>query len=539
MGINVTNNTSSQELRVIAGASITAGDLVVNSEFGSVFPAASGLTIAQNNNTTNGIAAISALAAQATAGTGGSSAFSRCLAQLGDGTVALAYPGNGTTATTGVVLRFKNLQGGDNYSPITVTSDTSIVGVSVIALGSSNVLVSWITSTTLKFAIYTNAGVIVKSATTVINTGASTVKSWDVAALATGDFVFTYRKVTSNDLEFQRYDSTGTAAGSAVTVEAASTPFLPTILVQSSGDFVIYYYRNAATKAYKFARYNSTGTLQGSLTTVFATDAYLNNAIPNSGIIELSNGNFVVMASTVSTAYPSFYIYSSTGTLVSGANNFGGTANTYAYSTASPSMCATANGFAICSRGSDAYNYLYTYSNTGASIINQLQLNYASLLTANSASEYFGGILINNGASGFALLQASTYNACSTQYASAIWTFSYSGASVGTPIVLRANNLTTPVYSRWAIKTSDGSFVTADATSSIATFGTYAIARKSVLGVAQESAATAGTLRVATQGTYNINSSHSVGGNFDQRTATVPGARGTVAGSTAVLFGMS
>jgi hypothetical protein len=539
MGINVTNNASSQELRVIAGSAITAGDLVVNSDFGSVFPASSGLTIAQNNNTTVGISAISAVAAQNTGtGSGGNSGFAKCMAQLGNGSIGFVYVGDGTTATTRVTLRFKNLQGGDNIPAITVTSDTSVEGARIIALGANNLIVSWIANSTLKFAIYSNAGAVVKAATTVATTSASDLKVWDIAALATGDFVVTYRKVTSNDLEFQRYDSTGTAAGSVVTVEATSSAIAPTLMLQSSGDFVVYYYRSASTAAYKFARYNSTGTLQGSLTTVF-TGLRLTQAIANSGIIELSNGNFVLMASN-SSAIPAFYIYSSTGSVVKTATSFAGTNSSLAFTDVSPAMCATATGFAICTRGSATSNYLFTYDNSGANIINQLQVAYTGLGSIGAASTFVGGILIDNGASGFALLQSSYTASCSPTYSSAIWTFSYTGASVGTPIVLRANANTTVVYSRWAIKTSDGTFVTTDALSnSTQTFGTYAIARKSVIGVAQESAAVAGTLRVGTQGTYNTNSSYSVGGNFDQRTATVAGTRGTVVGSTAVLFGVS
>ena len=69
-------------------------------------------------------------------------------------------------------------------------------------------------------------------------------------------------------------------------------------------------------------------------------------------------------------------------------------------------------------------------------------------------------------------------------------------------------------------------------------FATYATLRKSVIGVALESASAGALCRVGTKGTYALTTAQPLGGAFDQRTATIPGTRGTIAGSSAVLFGM-
>lgn len=119
-------------------------------------------------------------------------------------------------------------------------------------------------------------------------------------------------------------------------------------------------------------------------------------------------------------------------------------------------------------------------------------------------------------------------------------TFSLTGDIVGSRVNFTGDT-TIPIYNQYGILTSDGSFFgNFYWSSSESTYAaSYSLQRKSVIGVARNSVSANGTVRVSTVGTFTLNSSYGFGGAFDQRTATIPGTRGSVLGTSAVLFGLS
>ena len=552
MGINVLNNAASQEVRLTTGSTntIASGDLVVNTGSGNAFTASTALTIAQNNNTTAGTSAILPYAltnVQAsgygdnTTGQPGSN-----MVQLSTGNIVFAYSGNGTTATTNVNISFRNLLGGVPIAPISI-SDTSVVGIKIRKIGTTGFVVSWGgASNTLKFAIYNNDGTVVLSATTVASCGAANYAgNYGVEVTASNDIVFAYRKVTSNDLAFTRYNSSGTIQGTETVVSAASSATFIKILANAAGGFWVYWYRSVATIGWYFARYNSTGTLQGSVTTVNASTSgvWTYGGNPDNAITELSGGNVVVFYLDVS-SYVNYAVYSSAGVVVkAGAQLPGASATLYALQSLVPAICLNGTGFAIFSKGTDSAGQFYAFDSAGVNLLPRTATAYTTWGgdSTSNGTQKRQIQLFNLGGAGFVVFLANgIYTSCVAQSPVTLLAFSATGATIGTPVALYAASSTSTLGTAYGVLTSDGSFApTIQDQATQMGYGTYAIQRKSVIGVAQEAIAVNSTGRIATIGTFTTNGNYSTGGNFDNRTATVPGTRGTAAGTSAVLFGMS
>jgi hypothetical protein len=467
------------------------------------------------------------------------------MVQLSTGNIVVAYTGNGTTNTTNLNIVFRNLQGVATISPITIV-DTNISGVRVRKIGTTGFVVSWGASAVLKFAIYNNDGSVVLSTTTVATASATiTSNTYNVDVTASGDIVFAYNKVTSGDLVFTRYNSSGTIQGSETVVATAPSALSIKVLVNAAGGFWIYYYRGAATTGWYFARYNSTGTLQGTVTTVLAASG---NSWTKGGNIdysatELTGGN-VVFFCTQASGFISYAVFSSTGTSVKAATILDATASTYALLNTCPSICLNGTGFVVASHGTNSAVYFYTFDSTGIKLIDRTATAYTSFgvedLSVNISTKR-AVYLYNLGSSGFAILiYVGTQSVCVPQYTVSLFAFRSTGVTVGTPIDVYATGNTVALGTTYGILTSDGSIAFTTATNTAAVgFGVYAVQKKSVIGVAQEAIAVNSTGRIATYGTYTVNQSFSAGGNFDNRTVTPPGVKGTAVGTSAVLFGMS
>jgi len=244
MGINVLSNASSQEVSIPSGTAITSGDLVVNTEAGPAYPASTALSVAQNNNTTAGASAISAIATITGSNYGATStAAFPCMAQLTNGTVVFAYSGNGTTYTTGINVVFKNMNGGNPVATVVPTSATNSYTPIVRALPNGGVVVAWISSAgAFSYAIYTSAGAVTKAATTIATSVSSpqNIGYYTMNVLTGGNIVFAYNK--SNAMAYQIIDSSGNAVLAETTIEAASTPVDICIRPLSAGGFVISYF---------------------------------------------------------------------------------------------------------------------------------------------------------------------------------------------------------------------------------------------------------------------------------------------------------
>lgn len=543
MGINTLTNLSTQEITASAGASITSGDLLVNTESGSIFGASNALTIAQNNNTTAGASAITAV----TAGPntyGYQDAYpQKNIAQLTNGTICYAYTGNGTSNTTGVSLQYKTMNGGNNVATISVTTNSSLYFPVVRALPNGGVVVAYTdgSASTFRYAIYTSAGATTKAVTTVgtVLDSPSQGSYQAMQVLTGGNIVFAYRR--SGGMYIAIVDSSGTNVLTESLVEASSNPDPVVIRPQSGGGFILFYRRTAATAAWKFGRYNSSGTLQGSLTNISTggNATSLSGGDPDNFCTELSNGNLLFMTAD-STNYPRFSIYDSSGTSVKSAtsifNNTGLDTSTYLRQNRIPGVCVFANGgFAFVTNGSSRF-YTTTYDNTGGQLIGATQTSQS---TSGTSDQYW--LQLFDMGSNFAIFSYNYLSGCSTTYYVYLFVSNKTtGTTAGSLVNLNSSISSLVVYQPGAVLTSDGSIALTftDGTPKV-WWGTYAIQRKSIIGVAQSTASTGGTVRIGTLGTYTVNNSYATGGAFDQRTATVPGAKGIVAGTTAVMFGLS
>lgn len=539
MGSNVISANTFQTFNGIAGTAITASDLVVNSEAGVLYPASTGLTMSQNNNTTSGPSAISANASVISqSGYGDTTqSSSTILAQLGNESIVSLYNGNGTTGTTNLNVYTRNLQGASVVTTFTI-SDSSISYYRVRTVNSTSYVVVWASSTSLKFAIYTNAGVVVKSTTTVATYSGANQNSFAVQSLTNGNIVFAYANATSG-LSYAIYDSTGTVVLAPTVAEASSAPNNITIVKQSGGGFFIYY-NNTSGSTYKFGRYNSSGTLQGSITTVASSVS--NSAVgcvEDNTAVELSNGN-VVFYAPQSGGYPLYYVYTSAGVLVASALNVSNSSATISLANVIPGLCATPNGFFVANPSNSSSRYFSIFDTSGNFVIQRKVATIGSVFAFSTTSSAYIRAF-SNGVAGVTVHEQSAQSGCSVTYSTALYSFDNTGTQRGSTIVLQssATNNSTNLF---AIPLTDGSVCVThrySAGNGTTYWGSYMMIRKSILGVAQNTVSVNGTAIVYPQGNYTINQNMTFGGAFDNRTATVPGTKGTVVGTYAVLQGIS
>lgn len=537
MGTNVINNLAVQEYRVTAAATINSGDLVSNIESGGVIVTPNTLTLSQANPTTAGTSAINAVNSIAGSGYVNSNPVNGipCMAQLVSGDIVTAYTGNGSVVTTNVNIQFKNIAGGNTYSTIAATTASNVYNPIVRAMPNGGFVVVWGDSTpALRYAIFTSTGGVTKAATTV-----STVNNWqfntnwNAHVLTNNNIVFSYNR--ANGAYYVIVDASGNSVLAETLIEASSNPQSHCIRPLSGGGFVIYYYRGAATVAYKFARFNASGVMQGSLTTIASAGGPALSGDSTNLCQELNNGNLLFIAS--SSNYPAFAVYDSSGNSVKALTALLGSAtyssNSYTYQGYTPGVCKTSNGFAVATRGSGTA-YFTAYDNTGSQILPVRAIGPGTSATSVNC------MLIYNLGNNLGVFDFSTQSNCGTYYYGALYVVNKNdGSAVGSTVVF-SNNLTTAIYCPFSLQTADGTVViTYSYTSSALYWGTYNVQRKSILGVAQSSGATGSTIRVATVGTLPLNISYGSGGYVDQRTAVVPGARGSIVGASAILLGLS
>lgn len=551
MGISTLNNLSTQELVLLngTGSTIAAGDLVTNTESGGISVANPALSIAQNNTTSANIVAISAVGTLSTTSRFSNvSAYSQAGDQLSDGTLVFAHTGDGSSQNNNVRLSYRTLTGGVPFSTVSVATASSVQNLTVRRIGSAGAVILWTLNTgAFSYAIYNNSATQVKAPTQILASMPSSNalnEGWDVGVLTNSNFVVAYRKPTSNDLAFSIYDTTGTIVGTEVIVEAASSASVIKVLPQSGGGFIVYYYRSTATNAWKFARYNASGALQGSVTTVFTGTQTLNRSNLSQIATELNNGN-IVLVYPVSTAYPRFSIYSSTGSLVKGETllhsdsnleNTGRTAQNIP-----PGITKTSSGFTVVSIGTTNGFTQTVYDNIGG----VLRAGFARGLSGFQVTNGNGGNgainLIDLGGAGVLAIHRNEMNGCTSNYYSGAFKFSLLGTEAASSVLTLSNGGASNITGLFHFLCADGSVALGygDNNAASALYGTYSVQRKSIIGVAQEPIAANATGRIATVGTYTINQNFSSGGNFDVRTAAIPGGRGTVVGSSVVLNGVT
>jgi hypothetical protein len=546
MGINtLTTPSAIQQSFLYTNTAITKNDLVISSETGFAAKVPSTISLAQSNNNTAGTSLFSTNASYASSYTyygdaSYASGWGNTSAQLGNGDIVLVYPGNGTDNNRdGVNIQ---IQGYGVNSPIGSSIyiyDTFVYFVRVAVINSSSFVVCWVGNGILKFAIYNNAGTVITAQTTIATISGSSYTDtgalFNLGVLTNGDIVFAYN-ITGNGATFKRYNSTGTLQGSQVTVEASIPAKYFQVLPLASGNFVITHL-NTSSYAYKFAIYDSSNTVVKSLTTISTSNSsyYMQYGNFDTSAVQLANGNIVFITSNTTNYYILATTYTSAGTLVL-QNLFESSAGaTYTISsTVRPGLCVTSAGFAVMTMGSSV-NHLYTFDSSGNLLTGRIATTNPSGISGGTVQNSIGVVLVNNGAAGFSF-SSTRYDG--TQDCSWVQSITSDGTTTGTAVVNfnLAQTYTSTRYQN-AFLTSDGNLYKNYRYQYGWNCSAYFICRKSIFGVAQETASANSIFKVATSGAYNLTENYA-GGTFNVRANTVTGTKGSIVGAVALLQGL-
>ena len=511
------------------GIAVTRGDMLCRVEGGYAAKASASLTVAQENNATAGIVAAQASANEGLGANLGPSSTNaaRLSDELSNGNIGIIYTGDGTTVTTRLSLRIKGWNGQD-IANVIVSTNTGINSCRIKSLGGNRIAIAWLETTVLRLAIYDNLGAVVTAAATVATVSTGSFDYWNINALANGDAVLAYTKVTSLDTAFKRHNNAGVLQGSETVVEAAANGYLLCVAPLAAGGFVISHYRQAATAAAKFARYNASGTLQGSLTTLVTGANALGAGGNESRAIELTGGNIVFQTAASGDNQPDLHVYSSAGSLVKTIDLGATGVSSYA-----GSLVATPAGFAVAVFLSTADVRLVGFNAGGDQLFSVL------LASGGVATNYKGVVMISLGASGFAILRAA-YDGATNSDIRLIRCDSGGKQAVNASVMAPA---AVNISAVWAVAGAHGAVAVNNINTTTLYFGSYLTWRKAMLGVALDSvtgtSAAPAICRVATAGAFTINQDFGPtgGGSFDTRANTVNGTNGEIAGASALLLG--
>ena len=536
MNVSDFANDPREVIGMTMNAAFAAGDLILNNEsgIGSVFNPAVG--VANSNVTTVGPTALKANTNLEgnLYGINGQTPFQNTC-ELGNGNAAFCYSGDGVTATTNVNVRIMTPLGVDVIPKLIASTDTTVNCYRVAKLNATQFVLAWSQGTNLKFMILNNDGTTAVAAATVSVLGATgSLDNWSMAVLNSTDIIFAYDKQTSRNCVFQRYNAAGVAQGAETTVDAAANIQRIAVKALSTGEFIVFFRRSAATAAFKWGRYSALGVIVGAVVTI-TTASTLSGGMPSNGIIELSGGRIVIAAPGSADNSPDLYIYTAANALVTTIDL--GT-STYCSNEFPQLIALTSGGFAHVARSQTPTTYLTLFDQNGGTVMAAKSIDNGSD-GSNAAARGSGVFAFSLGAAGYVCFVIG-YNNGTGNYTARLFQCSTAGVVTGTPVVLQSS-INTGLGTNSAVLLSSGivAYQYFIATGTALLHGLYNTMRKSILGVADNSGAAGATAKVKTKGTYTINQGSSFGGNFDQRTATVPGPRGTVVGNGAVLFGMS
>lgn len=513
---------------ITARGAVAANDLVTLFENGLISKTGTALSLALENNTTNGPTVVKATT-EATGNYYRNVSYSEQMAWLANDCYVMAYIGNGTTNSTGVNFKIRNQLGNDTVPTVVVSSAASIGTLRVAKLNATQFVICWTEGTAFKFAIYNNDGTVAVATASIATLSTTNVESNNMAVTVAGDIVFAYTKVTSTDLVFKRYNSSGVLQGSETTIEAGSNGQYIAVKACANGDFVVFYYRAAATTGYKFARYTSVGVIVGTLTAL-GTYASTNFTVGKAGgaIAELVNGNIAMLAPSTTGADPSIYIYTAANALVTRTDLdiSGFNANSII-----PQIVATSSGMAAVGMLSDLMK-MQTFTLAG------LPITAATTVDTVIASPTDTNIDLYNIGVGFVVAVASSNSGgAGTMHLVEVDNLL---AAKGSVVVVQSAGTYSANWSSSAM--SPGYILTLQYTlqgssTSKPKNAVYKCLRSSIFGVANTAAADGIQAQVNTIGNYTINQNVSAGGTFDQRAAAVVGNRGVVAGNSALLMG--
>jgi hypothetical protein len=202
-----------------------------------------------------------------------------------------------------------------------------------------------------------------------------------------------------------------------------------------------------------------------------------------------------------------------------------------------PGIVVLSSTFAFVGKNSSSGNLFFCeFFNTGVRFgpVKTIAASLTGSALLDSATVRFNG-------SYFSITGTLTTEGCGGNSDVFMLTFEYSGAMRGIAVVFSGASQDS-LTGLSSVITVNGLIVITysdSATARPSFFGVYDTLRKSIIGVAQEPAVANASFRVATQGIFSTNQTIGFGGNFNTTASTVPGARGTLVGTSVSLNGLS
>lgn len=443
----------------------------------------------------------------------------RCIA-AGATTFGVLHTGNNSGFDQTVNLRIFDPTSLVRLQSVQLSASTACQGARLIRSG-ANFVAAWIdrnNSNQVTVGVYDAVtGVTVTAPTAVQQLVAANSHHYTLRDLPNGEYVLAYNKVTSNDLAFRRFNAQGVVQGTEIVVAAAAGANAGLgIHPLAAGGFILSWSINGT--AFRFARYNASGVLQGSVVAVSASSFAIASPSFDDRVIELANGSIATVDPATTGGVK---LYDSAGTLLStlavGTSTGNGTTGTLVRKLAGGFHFLTA-GFNAHFSDTGALLALGAYSPTGYPVRVFDRPGTGPVVPTvgttapgtGSWNMYLAGV-----AADLTALDATILSAASSGgYGAAGWW----AEQLPNGLLL---------YTLWGSSSSGANGF----------FYPFQSGAASVLGVATTAAAAGAQVRVATAGKYTINQS-TTNPQFDRRTATPQGSKGSTMGQQAVLEGL-
>ena len=511
----------------VASGTVTSGDLAALREDGKVQSVPSKAELDVVNQTSTGLSLVQGQVDALGANFGvGLEVGSRAVAELGNGAIAHAYTGNGTTQNSTVRCKIVDVAG-TQVADVLVSATTGVPHVTAVKLNTTKFAVVWGTGTpSAQFAILNNDGSIAVNPTTVATVAYAnpSKNSPEVnACAANGNLVIGYY-ASDYRLKMRLYDQAGAAVGNEITLRSTITNFFGLGFLQcANGDFVVHFATELAGEGFYASRWTNTGVQVGTTQALYTTGGlYPVRGFLEDAMAESANGNIAIACSGEGNdGYYDVKIINPGFTAVVATVDLGTSgAMESTSSSAWPAICAQDDGnFVIVLNGSQ--NLLaFRFSDTTGAITQQLTSisNAHTIASGGYPKRLFARYLPGIG------LVILSQQANSTNQEIVLLKATKTFVLIGSVVALSAS---TTDYKRGlaAVLTATGILryqFTFGAYASIK-MGAYKVLRTSLLGVARATATDA-AVKVATKGRYTLPAALT-GQIFalNGRTNTVPG----------------
>lgn len=518
------SSSTTSNFTIVSDSTLVANDLVALFESGRVSKCDANTGVAFYNNTTDGVSSTvfnSSFTTGASSFDGNGERYLPESCLLANGNIVSICNSSIDAELSFVIL---NASGTILYSKVSVSTAQSPNSQGVFALTGGNFVVVWDDSATLKYRVYSSTGSPVTGATSITTANASSDSTyWHCLALATGEFVITRKKATSNDVTFLRYNASGSLQGSETTIEAATGAVAPhpALMLCANGDFIVSYFNATVRRA---ARFTSTGSTVVAATTVFSSTTIVATGGYNRQqmIAEFSGGNiaFIGWPSSKPT------VYVTTSALAAVAN------------------VAISTNNALCSAIAADIDGTIVYGGMSASeAFKMSRVTSAAIVTKtrtftptsfNSATNSNGiCYLFPNGP----VIGISIYSNNSGTYTTMLLSTTSEFVQKGSTLSTSASS--SQAQNMCAYVNADKLLISMQHQGNAANLTICKFMRSAIFGVAASSASALAAATIQTNGSFTINQSMGIGQSFDGRSATVFGPKGLVVGTSAQLLGMT